>query len=577
MKGLEMRTVLGANIMTQENNTSQTRTLAIANQGEASASNSKETFWSLENYLTYSKQINDIHSITALLGLSWQQTDAFSISANVRGFATDYFGFNNLGAAATLGGIGSGASKFAFNSYFGRVNYGLMNKYLATVTARADGSSRFGENNKFALFPSGALAWRVSEEDFLKGSSTISNLKIRTSYGITGNSEIPSYSSLSLLSSNYAAVINDARVSGTGISRLANPDLQWEKTAQTDIGIELGLWNGRVSLEADYYYRLTTDMLLDAPVPTTSGYGTIRRNVGSMENKGVEFAINSVNVNTKGFQWNTNFNISFNRNKVLSLATPSDIFNVGGPNFTNPTNIIRIGEPVGSFWGLTRLGVWSEAERDQAAKFISYRNGLTMLPGDIKYKDVNGDNAITDADRSIIGNGSPDFWGSLTNTFKYNNWDLTLDLAYSYGNEVMNLNLCCSLDRQALANSYTSVLDAWTPTNQNTMIAEIRDTRAGYVINVDTYWIKDGSFLRGRNLLLGYTFPSNVTSKLKLSRLRVYGTAQNFFLLIADKDTGDPEVTPTNQGTGNSAFSQGMIWHNYPKPTIYMVGLQVAF
>jgi TonB-linked SusC/RagA family outer membrane protein len=453
-----------------------------------------------------------------------------------------------------------------------------MNKYLATVTARADGSSRFGENNKFALFPSGALAWRVSEEDFLKGSTTISNLKLRTSYGITGNSEIPSYSSLPLLSSNYATVINDARVSGTGISRLANPDLQWEKTAQTDFGIELGLWNGRVSIEADYYYRLTTDMLLDAPVPTTSGYGTIRRNVGSMENKGVEFMINSVNVNTKGFQWNTNFNISFNRNKVLSLATPSDIFNVGGPNFTNPTNIIRIGEPVGSFWGLTRLGVWSEAERDQAAKFTSYRNGLTILPGDIKYKDFNGDNAITDADRRIIGNGSPDFWGSFTNTFKYNNFDLMLELAYSYGNDVMLMNLHPSEDRQALANSYSTVLNAWTPTNQNTMIAEIRDTRAGYVTNVDTWWIKDGSFLRGRNLLLGYTFPSNVASKLKLSRLRVYGTAQNFFLLVKEAGVvGDPETTPLNQGGGNSAFSQGMIWHNYPKPTIYMVGLQVAF
>jgi len=577
MKGLEMKTIFGANVFTQENNVSQTRTLAIANQGEASASNSKETFWSLENYLTYTKQINDIHSITALLGLSWQQTDAFSISTSVKGFATDYFGFNNLGAAATVLSAGSGASRFAFNSYFGRVNYSLMNKYLATVTARADGSSRFGENNKFAIFPSGALAWKISEEDFLKGNTTISNLKLRTSYGLTGNSEIPSYSSLSLLSSNYASVINDARVSGTGISRLANPDLKWEKTAQTDIGLELGLWNGRLNLEADYYYRLTTDMLLDAPVPTTSGYATIRRNVGSMENKGFEFSITSVNVNTKGFQWNSNFNISFNQNKVLSLATPSDIFNVGGPNFTNPTNIIRIGEPVGSFWGLTRLGVWSEAERDQAAKFTSYRNGLTILPGDIKYKDFNGDNAITDADRSIIGNGSPKFWGAFTNTFKYNNFDLTLELAYSYGNDVMLMNLHPSQDRQALANSYASVLNAWTPTNQNTMIAEIRDTRAGYVTNVDTWWIKDGSFLRGRNLLLGYTFPSIMTNKLKLSRLRVYATAQNFFLLVKDKDVGDPETTPTNQGGGNSAFSQGMIWHNYPKPTIYMVGLQVAF
>lgn len=577
MKGLEMKTVLGANILTQENNSSQTRTLAIANQGEASASNSKETFWSLENYLTYTKQINEDHSITALLGLSWQQTNAFSISTSVRGFATDYFGFNNLGAAATINNSGSGASKFAFNSYFGRVNYGFKNKYLATITARMDGSSRFGDNNKFALFPSGALAWKVSEEDFLKGSSTISNLKVRGSFGITGNSEIPSYSSLSLLNSNYSAVINDVRVSGTGISRLANPDLQWEKTAQSDLGVELGLWNGRISLEADYYYRLTTDMLLDAPVPTTSGYGTIRRNVGSMENSGFEFNINSVNVNTGDFKWNTTFNISFNKNKVVSLATPSDIFNVGGPNFTNPTNIIRIGEPVGAFWGLTRLGIWSEAERAQAAKFTSYRNGLTILPGDIKYKDFNNDNAITDADRSIIGNGSPKFWGAFINNFKYKNWDLNLDLQFSYGNDVMLMNLHPSEDRQALANSYTTVLNAWTPTNQNTMIAEVRDTRAGYVTNVDTWWIKDGSFLRGRNLMLGYTLPQNLTNKINMSKFRIYATAQNFFLLVKDQVVGDPETTPLNQGGGNSAFSQGMIWHNYPKPTIYMLGLQVAF
>ncbi|MHA8070135.1 SusC/RagA family TonB-linked outer membrane protein [Aquirufa ecclesiirivi] len=577
MKGLEMKTILGANIMTQENNQSQTRTLNIGGQGNASATNQTETFWSLENYLTYTKDFNENHSINALLGISWQQTDFFNIGASVNGFATDYFGFNNLGAGAVNPTVGSGASKFAFNSYFGRVNYTFKNKYLATATARADGSSKFGENYKFAIFPSGALAWRVSEEDFLKGNATISNLKIRTSYGLTGNSEIPAYSSLSLLSSNYSAVYNDGRVSGTGISRLANPDLKWEKTAQTDFGIELGLWGGRVNIEADYYYRLTTDMLLDAPVPQTSGYATIRRNVGSMENKGFEFSINSTNIKSKDFQWNTQFNISFNKNKVLTLATPSDIFNVGGPNFTNPTNIIRIGEPVGSFWGLTRLGVWGTAEAEEAAKWTSYRNGLKILPGDIKYKDFNGDRAITDADRSIIGNGSPDFWGAISNSFKYKSFDLTLEMQFNYGNEVMLMNLHPSEDRQALANSYTSVLNAWTPTNQNTMIAEIRDTRAGYVTNVDTWWIKDGSFLRGRNLMFGYNVPSNVVSKLNLSRLRVYATAQNFFLLVKDPIVGDPEVTPTNQGGGNSAFSQGMIWHNYPKPTIYMLGLQVAF
>lgn len=575
-KGLALKTILGTNVITQENNTSQTRTLAIANQGEASVNNRKESFWSFENFLTYNKQFGGRHSIDGLLGLSWQETNIFSIGANVRTFATDYFGFNNLGAGAVLGGIGSGAEREAFNSYFGRVNYGLDEKYLVTFTARADGSSKFGENNKFAFFPSAALAWRASEEPFLKSSPVISNLKFRASYGFSGNSEIPPYTSLPLLSSNYAAVINDARVTGTGISRLANPDLRWEKTAQADFGVELGLFKGRLSLEADYYYRKTTDMLLDAPVPLSSGYGTIRRNVGAMQNKGVEIGLNTVNVATSDFTWNTNFNVSFNRNKVLALATPSDIFNVGGPNFTNPTNIIRIGEPVGSFWGLTRLGVWSEAERETAAKFRSYRNGLTILPGDIKYLDVNGDFAITDADRSIIGNGSPLAWGAMTNSVRYRNFDLTLELQFSYGNDIMDMTLHPSEDRQGLANSYKTVLDAWTPTNQDSQIAEIRETRAGYVTNVDTRWIKDGSFLRGRNLLLGYTLPANLTNRLKMNRFRVYATAQNFFLLVDKETLGDPEATPTNQGNGNSAFSQGMLWHGYPRPTIYMVGFQIG-
>lgn len=574
--GLQFKSILGVNIQTQEVNQSQTRTLNIGGNGNASVNNRKETFWSLENLLTYNKQFGPDHSVDGLLGISWQETNVFSIGGGINNFATDYFGFNNLGAGATNPSIGSGAFRFAFNSYFGRINYGYKNRYLFTATARADGSSKFGENNKFAVFPSAAIAWRVSEENFLKNNPIISNLKIRGSYGLTGNSEIPSYASLSLLSSNYATIYNDNRVSGTGINRLANPNLRWEKTAQTDAGIEIGLFKGRITLEADYYYRLTTDMLLDAPVPRSSGYATIRRNVGSMENKGFEFAINTVNIEKGSFSWTSNLNLSLNRNKVLSLATPSDIFNVGGPNFTNPTNIIRVGEPVGSFWGLTRLGVWSEAERDEAAQFRSYRNGLTMLPGDVKYLDVNGDRAITDADRSIIGNGSPKGWGAVNNNFKFGNFDATLEIQFMYGNKVMLMNLHPSEDRQTLANSYTSVLNAWTPTNQNSQIAEIRDTRAGYVTNVDTQWIKNGSFLRGRNALIGYTFPSAVTNRLKLNRLRVYASAQNFFLKVEDPIVGDPEVTPTNQGGGNSAFSQGMIWHNYPKPTTYMFGLQIG-
>jgi TonB-linked SusC/RagA family outer membrane protein len=575
-KGLEMRTVLGVNVLSQGLNQYTSRTLSPGTNGSASSSNSKEGFWSLENYFTYTKRIAKLHSIKALLGLSWQESNYFASAASITNFSSDYFTFNNLGAGSTNPGYSSGASSFSFNSYFGRVNYTFNDKYLLTLTGRVDGSSRFGEKNKYAFFPSAALAWKVSDEDFLKDNTVISNLKIRTSYGLTGNSEIPSYSSLSVLSSNYAAIFNDTRIGGTGISRLANPDLRWEKTAQSDIGIELGLLHNRINIEADYYYRKTTDMLLDAPVARTSGYATIRKNVGSMENKGIELTLNTVNISTKDFTWNTSFNISMNRNKILSLATPADIFGVGGPGFTNQTNIIRVGEQAGSFWGLVRLGTWQESERAEAAAFTSYRNGLTMLPGDIKYLDVNGDKAITDADRMIIGHGSPNGWGGFLNTFKYKRLDLILELAYSYGNDVLDQTHHSSEDRQALANSYTTVLGAWTPTHQNTPIAEVRDTRAGYVTNVDTRWIQDGSFIRGKNLLLGYNFPVSAISRYKLNRLRLYVSIQNFFL-STKYTSGDPEVTLNTFGSeANRVFAQGQNFHDYPRPTTYNFGIQAG-
>lgn len=569
-KGLEMRTVLGVNMLSLEDNQYNDRTIARTERGIASVSNRKETFWSLENYLTYNKRVND-HSFTGLLGASWQETNSFSMGASIRNFSTDYLEFNNLGAGSQNPGYNSSRFRYAFNSYFGRANYNFKDKYLLTLTGRTDGSSKFGQEHKYAFFPSAAVAWRISEEAFWENNTAISNFKIRASYGITGNSEIPPYSSLSLLSSSYAAVINNARVGGTGISRLANHGLKWEKTAQSDVGIELALFNNRISIEADYYYRKTTDMLLDAPVPRTSGYTTIRRNIGSMENKGFEFSVNSLNINTRDFSWNTVFNISLNRNKVLSLATPSDIFGVGGPNFTNQTNIIRVGEPVGSFWGLVRLGTWSEAEREEATKFASYRNGLTMLPGDVKYLDVNGDYAINDADRMIIGNGNPKGWGAFLNSFRYKNFDVTIELQYSYGNDILDMTTHSQEDRQLFNNSYKTVLNAWTPENQHTPIAEIRDNRAGHVTQVDTHWLQDGSFVRGKNLLLSYSFGPAVTDRLHLSRLRIYGSVQNFFL-ITEFNRNDPEVT----SYGNSPFAQGQFFFNYPRPRTYMLGLNVG-
>lgn len=581
--GLELRSTLGGNILEREQDQyngrpaleTPTSVLTAGQKGSARLQSNRESFWSFENYLTYSKQFNTIHNITAMAGLSWQETNIFWFQARSQTFITDFLQTNNLGSAANYlpsPPTESGRSRFAFNSYFGRVNYGLKDKYLLTVTGRMDGSSKFGQSTKYAFFPSAALAWRVSQEPFLQNIAPISNLKLRTSYGLTGNSEIPSYSALPTLRT-VTAVVNNAAAIGVALNRLGNDDLKWEKTAQSDIGLELGLFKNRINIEADLYYRKTTDMLLDAPLPNSSGYGSIFRNVGSMENKGLELTLNTVNVQTADFEWSTTFNISMNRNKVLKLATPAPIFGVGNPNFTNQTGVIMEGQPVGSFWGLVRLGTWSTAELAEAQKYgvNSYRGtNKPILPGDVKYLDVNGDYQINDTDRMIIGNGNPDGYGSFINTVRYKSFELTVDLQYSYGNDVLNMTKHSGEDRTGLANSYRSVLNAWTPEHQNTDIAAIRDSKAGYVSNVDTHWVEDGSFIRGRNLLLAYNFSSAITDKLRLSRLRMYVSAQNFFL--STKFSGnDPEVS-----TYTNAFAQGQTFFDYPKPTIYMFGISAG-
>jgi len=583
-EGLELRSTVGVNLLDRDrrryNGRPAPQTPTYVNsaneRGTARVRNDQETFWSFENYLTYNKKFSSAHSMTAMIGMSSQETNIYFFQASSRNFISDFFQTNNIGGAQDFAvdspPISSGRSRFSFNSYFGRVNYSLMDKYLLTVTGRMDGSSKFGEANKYAFFPSAALAWRVSEESFLKDNAVISNLKLRGSYGLTGNSEISTYSAQPALRVS-TGVINNARVIAIATNRLGNPDLQWEKTAQSDIGLELGLLNNRIILEADVYYRKTTDMLLSAPLPVTSGYETITRNVGSMENKGFELALTTENISRDDFTWSTSFNIAMNRNKVLKLANPAPIFGVGNPNFTNQTGVIMEGEPVGSFWGLVRLGTWRTDEAAEAALFgtNTYRGtGKPLLPGDVKYLDVNGDYAINDLDRKIIGNGNPDFYGSLINNIRYKAFDILLDIQYSYGNDVLNMTMHSGEDRTGLANSYKSVLNAWTSENQNTDIAAIRDSKAGYVSNVDTHWIEDGSFIRGRNMVIGYTLSSGATERVKLSRARVYVSMQNFFLRT--KFSGnDPEVS-----TYTNPFAQGQTFFDYPKPTIYMLGVSVG-
>jgi len=555
-KFLNLRTTLGSNIINQNPNYYSSKNLITSkNQGGVAwINNARYNSWQFENYLTYNRTISNIHAINAMAGLAWQHIDQFNIRAENRNFNDDYFSYNNIGAGSNPQLPTSATSAYGLNSYFGRLNYGLKNKYLATFTGRYDGSSKFGAANKFAFFPSAALAWKISEEDFLRNHTKLTNLKVRTSYGVTGNSEIPVYQPLAGMA-NYSVIFNDALASGTGINRLANPNLKWEKTAQLDAGLEIGLFQNTVLLEFDVYHKKTTDMLLSAPVPGSSGYTTVTKNIGSMENKGIELGIETTNIKNEHFLWSTTFNISRNKNKVLALTGGSDIF--------QGSTIIREGKPVGSFFGYKHLGTWGEHEQAEAAKYFK-------KPGDVKYADVNKDGTINDLDRVIIGKGIPDGFGTFLNKFQYKNISLTVDLEFVYGKDINYRNEGTLQDRQGIANSFKTVLEAWTPQNQNSNIAQLRPIAAGYNTNEDSQRIKDGSFVRGRNLLLAYNVPNNISKKLHLERIKMYASIQNWFLL-----TKYPGYDPGSSTSANP-LQQGVVAYDYPRPRVFMFGLNIT-
>lgn len=554
MDGLELRTTLGTNVINQRlDNYNGIDLQYISSTGNAVVVNNRFNSWQFENYLTYNKSFG-IHSINAVGGLAWQHIDRYEVAARSQTYIDNFYNVNNLGAGAGVQAPSSFANAYGINSYFGRLNYTLLNKYLVTFTGRQDGSSKFGSANRYAFFPSAALAWKVTEEDFMHDISIVSNLKLRGSYGETGNSEINAYQADEIMG-NYEVIFGGNREIGIGISRMGNPRLKWEKVRQIDFGIELGLANNRINLELDWYQKRATDMLLSAPVPRSSGYTEVSMNVGSMENKGVEISLNTVNIKNANFSWNTLFNLSLNKNKVIALTGGSDIY--------SGNTVIRVGEPVGSFFGRVHLGTWGSDEVEEAKKY-------NMLPGDVKYLDLNKDGVINDNDRTIIGKGIPDGFGSFMNTFQYKNWSLLIDLQFMYGNDVLDRSIHSAEDRQGIANSYKTVLNAWTENNQNTPIAQLRPINAYYTTNNDSHKVTDASFVRGRNLLLSYTFGAETLSRIKIDRIRLFASVQNFF--VSTKYSGyDPEVS--NSG---SPFDQGLGLYDYPRPRVFMVGINLG-
>lgn len=513
-------------------------------------------YWQEETYLTYNKVIGD-HRINAMAGLSWQERTYRRNKSRTEGFVDDFYEDNNMAVGTTPGSPESEWNRWAMNSYFLRLAYTYKDRYSATVTARVDGSSKFGENNKYAFFPSAGLAWNISQEDFLKDSELISNLKLHTSYGLTGNSEIDPYQSLARTDAN-THLLNGVRQTHLRVNKMGNPDLKWERTAQFDAGINLGLFRNRLNFDISYYMKKTTDLLLDCPVPHSSGYETIYKNIGSVRNQGLDLMINGTPIQNKEFSWNSTLSMNFNKNEVLALGVNNaDVYMY---DWVSGGSILRVGESMGSFYGYVREGVYTIEDFDA---------------GKCEKKQIG--RAKRSAEKKILGKGLPDWTGSFVNTFNYKGFDLTLDFQFVWGVDTWQRFYHSTYDRFGITNGLSNILyDAYDGTNPGTMEQMIYLSNSGHAGQdsmSDSSWLADGSYLRLNLIQLGYNFAPNICQSIGLSGLRVYGSVNNAFTLTSEGFNGfDPE---SSSETGQ--FGQNMTFFSYPRARTYTFGVNVTF
>lgn len=565
---LSAKVLVGVDVIDNKQNRylPQSTSEGLSLGGSAAVGTVFTTNWLYENTLNYSTIINRIHKLSVLGGFTAQQSITKGSLTASAGFPSDVLTYNSINVGVTTRPVGSFASKWALASWLGRVNYSLKEKYLLTLTLRVDGSSRFGPDNKWGYFPSAAVGWNAHEESFLKGIKNLSNLKIRASIGITGNQSIPPYSSIAQLAS-YRYNFSNTTVSSYGLTTVSNPNLGWEKTAQTDIGFDMGLFKNKITLLADYYYKRTSDLLLNAPVSGTSGLSfydpvtnasqssTVYQNIGVVENQGYELALFTENTDGK-LKWNTTFILSQNKNKVIDLG--NGVTQVI-PNISQPS-VLQIGAPVGSFLvyqtdGLIKSG--DAALTPQAQKGI----------GGQKYKDINGDGKITqDYDRVLIKNNPPLVIG-FTNTLKYAGFDLTIFFQSSIGGKLYNSNRGSLELGTGYINASKDFLKEWKGTNEDVK-APFQDP----AITISDRFIEDATYTRLKNVSLGYTFPVKLTSHARIKTLRLYVSGQN--LVTWTKYTGfDPEVSFTGQSLINKGIDQGV----YPNSKTILGGLSVTF
>jgi TonB-linked SusC/RagA family outer membrane protein len=483
-------------------------------------------------------------------------------------------------------------------SVFGSAKYAYDDKYLATFNIRADRSSKFSSNNGTLVFPSGSFAWRLSKEKFMKKIDWISDAKLRFGFGAVGNNRISDllYSQLYGVTGQYA--LNHSILPGFAPSALANPDLRWETNLTRNFGLDLSMFNNRVQFTMDVYKNTAKDLLLSVNIAPTLGYATQIQNIGSSSNRGVEFQINTTPVSTKGFTWNYNFNITFNKNKVEGLGGPRFITRNSGWQGSDGVDdyLVQVGQPTGLMYGFVTDGFYTINDFNYNSTTSAYTikagvpvNGVYGIPqpGMLKWKDLNGDGLITsDADRKVIGNANPTFTGGWNNQFAYKGFDLSLFVNFVVGNDVYNANKVEWTDGAfSNLNMLNIMKDRWTNINDQgqvvtdpTALAALNaNAKIWSPVKVQRWWlhswaIEDGSYLRFNNLTLGYTLPKTLTSKIKISSLRVYGTVNNLGT-ITNYSGYDPDVTSRR----SDPLTPGVDFAAYPRARTVVFGLNVTF
>jgi TonB-dependent starch-binding outer membrane protein SusC len=530
INGLELKVLLGTDIsnVTERSYIPSTIYEGLSSRGIASVGTVQSTSWLNENTLTYNKKLGQ-HNLNVLAGFTQQEYNRDIVRTGAQQFVTDDLQDNSLQSGSVTTRPFSDNTKWVLHSYLGRINYNFNNRYFATASLRADGSSRFGKGNKWGYFPSAALSWKISSEPFFKSfSSTVSDLKIRVSFGATGNQEIGEYQSLATLNS-LTYLFGGNIVTGFVPNKLPNDKLGWETTNQYDAGVDITFLKNRISLTLDAYYKKTKDLLLNVEIPWTTGQTSVLQNFGSVENRGLEIGLSTKNI-VGDFQWGTSGNISFNRNKVVSIGS-------GASSYITGNYIIKVGEPLGSFYGTVTDGILQQGEETTKG---AYTGSAAPKAGDRLYKDINNDKIFTTAvDRTIIGNAQPDYIFGISNDFSWKGFDLLIFFQGSQGNKILNANKQTLELFTGQQNASSSALQRWTPDNPGNIIPRAKLDPAPLFSD---RFIEDGSFVRLKTISLGYTIPRSIVEKIKLSNVRLYIIGQN--LLTWTNYTGfDPEVT----------------------------------